>query len=268
MRFLLAILFAVQALANPTFNALLSTTATFVPSDYNSNVGLWIAGRKETGYANSDPVGTANDESGNNRDFTSSGSSRPTFVTGAVNGLPAYDFDGTDDWMSAGDVLDLGTNSMTMMLVIKQQMLGTASINGMVQKSLYLDGVGRWSLAVDDTGIGAFVDDGPGVFTGPATQVTNQFVLITWVAERGATQRLYKNGTLADSDTFSDTATSFNTPSYLLMGAFNNNTDGQTPQAGTYLDCQIAELVIWQAALGTSAREGAEDALMLLYGLP
>jgi hypothetical protein len=49
---------------------------------------------------NSDPVAAWTDISGNGNDATqATGSDQPTYLTGQINGLPAIQFDGTDDFM-------------------------------------------------------------------------------------------------------------------------------------------------------------------------
>lgn len=265
-RLLLILAFALCASANPTFNALL--TAGFSPFNYDSNVGQWIAADQETGYSNGSAVGTANDWSGNNRDFTSSGSSRPTYTTSAVNGLPAFDFDGTDDWMSAGDVLDMGTGSLTLMIVMKKDVVVGAAGQGVVCKSFAGATTGRWWASYDSSNsYGAVEQTGASVVvtTDPTTSTAWHVWTIVW--ERGVTLRIYRDGTLQDSDSFTDNTTNFNTAYYLLLGAYNNGTDGLTPEASTYLDGKVAEFVIWTSALGTTAREGAEDALGAKYGI-
>lgn len=61
---------------------------------------LWYAARLESGLASTDPVVTATDWSRNGNHATqATGSKRPTFVANAINGLPAFRFDPTDDYL-------------------------------------------------------------------------------------------------------------------------------------------------------------------------
>jgi hypothetical protein len=236
---------------------------TFNPSTYDANVGQWCAARLQTGFANSDPVGTYTDSSGNARNFTSSGSSRPTFTTSAVNGLPALNFDGSDDWMSAGDVLDLGTGGMTLMVLCKFDVNSNA---GIVVKSFAGDATGRWALFRESSVNQGLLDEGATSATPSYAATSTAWSLLTLVIERNVSARIYENGVLKNTVAISG-STDFNTAYYLLLGAYNNGTDGLGPIAGYYFNGQVAESVLWREALGTSAREGAEDALGSLYGI-
>lgn len=84
---------------------LLSKSAAF--REYNfagqGTLAAWYAPRKETTYANNDPL-TLNDWSGNGRHATGSGSTRPLYITGVQNGLPSARFDGVDDVLTTASV--------------------------------------------------------------------------------------------------------------------------------------------------------------------
>jgi hypothetical protein len=236
----------------------------FNPATYDANVGQWCAARFQS-FANSDPVGTYTDSSGNARNFTASGSARPTFTTSAVNGLPALDFDGSDDWMSAGDVLDMGTGGLTIMMVFKMD--STGGVKTQLAKSFAGDATGRYYFSHVSGNTDSVLDAGASNLSVSYADTSTSWQLVTIVFERGVSLRIYKNGTLQDSDTLSDNTTNFNTTYALLLGAYNNGTDGLGPDPGSYFDGLIAEHVIWSAALGTSSREGAEDSLGTLYGI-
>lgn len=55
------------------------------------------------GLVDTDPISTWPDSSGNARDYAGSGSTRPLYRTGIVNGHPTVRFDGTDDYMNRVD---------------------------------------------------------------------------------------------------------------------------------------------------------------------
>ena len=75
-------------------------------------MALWLdADQPGVAYENNDPVTEWKDRSGNNNDFTSSGS--PTFKTNQVNGLPAIEFNGSDDFMDASSkVIPIGAKTV------------------------------------------------------------------------------------------------------------------------------------------------------------
>lgn len=70
----------------------------FSPDDI-TNLELWFAADEITGLADTDPVSTWADLSGNGRDLTGTTTTRPLYRTNIQNGLPAVRFDGTDDYM-------------------------------------------------------------------------------------------------------------------------------------------------------------------------
>ena len=63
---------------------------------------LWLDANQITGLNNGDPVATWSDMSGNGNDATQAvGANQPTYRTGRINGLPAVDFDGGNDFLTA-----------------------------------------------------------------------------------------------------------------------------------------------------------------------
>jgi hypothetical protein len=77
-----------------------------------SGMAAWWAARKES-FANNDPVGTATDWTGNGLSLTqTTASAKPTFVTNAKNGQPAFDLDGVDDYLDGSNILNIGTGSI------------------------------------------------------------------------------------------------------------------------------------------------------------
>jgi hypothetical protein len=69
-----------------------------------------------TGFSNNDPVGLVADPTGDGRVLTSSGSARPVFKTGGLNGQPYLLFDGVDDVLST--VLTLNTLSVDRVSIL------------------------------------------------------------------------------------------------------------------------------------------------------
>lgn len=87
----------------------------------DADVDGWWDASQLTGFANGDPVGLLPNigvDAGTG-DFLASGTERPTLVTGvaAMNGLPSLNFDGSNDFMSAGDVYNPGLNPFTVAIV-------------------------------------------------------------------------------------------------------------------------------------------------------
>lgn len=70
--------------------------------------------------ANNDPIATITDSIGGIAAAQSTSGSRPLFKTAVLDGAPAMAFDGTDDFLDAGDDLDLLATSMTWFVVAKK----------------------------------------------------------------------------------------------------------------------------------------------------
>lgn len=77
-----------------------SSTPVTLP-DVSSATRLLDLRASQLALSDGDPVSTWPDASGNGRDFTQSGSSRPTYRAGG--GMPYVEFDGIDDWMIGGN---------------------------------------------------------------------------------------------------------------------------------------------------------------------
>jgi hypothetical protein len=104
---------------------------------------LWLVA-DSLALTNGDPVSTWTDESGNGNDYTQSGSARPSFLTNAVNGKAAVDFDGTDDYLIISD-LDVTSDSVEAFVVYYTDSYvsaaGFALIGGSLDSSSYIMGV-------------------------------------------------------------------------------------------------------------------------------
>lgn len=78
---------------------------------------LWYNAHAEN-YANNDLVGTLTDQSGSSNNSTQSNATlKGTFVTGAINSLPAYSFDGSDDRYSLASAI--ADQDWTVYIVLK-----------------------------------------------------------------------------------------------------------------------------------------------------
>ena len=126
----------------------------WTPADL-PNLALWLDGSDtgtlflDTGatqaITNNGAIARWNDKSGNGRNFTQGTAVNcPTFTTNSINGLSAATFNGSAGFMSAGDTLDMRTNSLTVMSVVKY---ATGTDSGVIiGKTSYRGQEGRWVL--------------------------------------------------------------------------------------------------------------------------
>ena len=88
---------------------------------------------RETKWVDGAKIDVAQDYSINNRDATSTGSSRPTYKTGTMNGLPSALFDGINDYLVSNDVAPpfSGTDKpFSFYIAVKPVATGTDDIIG------------------------------------------------------------------------------------------------------------------------------------------
>jgi hypothetical protein len=93
---------------------------------YYSTTALWLDGSDAgTITLNSGNVSQWNDKSGNGRNFSQAISTQqPAYTANQLNGLPALIFDGTDDFLDGGQVLDL-IGGLTTFMVVRQRAVNT-----------------------------------------------------------------------------------------------------------------------------------------------
>lgn len=91
---------------------------TWSPSDLADLAGWWDP--SELALADGAAVSTLTDKTANGYNLTGAGTTRPVYDTSTpfVSSLPSLHFDGSDDYLSAGDVLDPGAGSFSMFFVM------------------------------------------------------------------------------------------------------------------------------------------------------
>jgi hypothetical protein len=83
-----------------------SAAPAFAPTDI-AGLQLWLKA-DSLSLNDADPVGTWADQSGNARDCTqATAANKPIYKVNIQNGLPCVRFDGTDDYLTGGNILDL-----------------------------------------------------------------------------------------------------------------------------------------------------------------
>jgi hypothetical protein len=87
-----------------------------------ANTALWLDGSDTTTITlNSGNVSQWNDKSGNGRNFSqSTATAQPAYTANQLNGLPALIFDGVDDFLDGGQVLDL-IGGLAIFMVVRQR---------------------------------------------------------------------------------------------------------------------------------------------------
>ncbi len=232
-------------------------TAGACPSgNLNTGLKLWLrADGSVTSRATSSTilVDSWNDESGNGNNVTQSDSTkRPTFVTSTFNGKPAIRFDGINDFLTGGDVLDMNDDEWTIFVVGKSN-----GANGsFVAKSFYGGYVGRYGLLYYGGNLLYIIQDDDDVHNTQISQSSGSYKIFSTERAKDPNQNiLYVNNAPVATTTISNWY-SLNTPLRFLVGAYNNNPDTSETM---FLDGDINEIMIYNRILSTSEKEAIKS---------
>lgn len=236
--------------------------ASFNPTTV-TGMAAWWAARKES-FANNDPVGTATDWTGNGLSLTqATASKKPLFLTGQKNGLPAFSADGVDDFLTGGDILDIGTGSIHFFLVAKYD--SVAADGTLFAKTVAAGSPSRYSGLVLSSHWYAVLEDpggGPRDASGGTPDTT--WHLFEFILDRPNTQwSLWVDGVeIASNATVP--AGNFNSTFRFLLFAYNDATDtGEV----AFMPGKIAEVWCWQRVLTAGERTTLRAGANSLYSI-
>lgn len=220
------------------------------PSDF-AGLSAWWKADAITGLADGGAVSTWNDSSGNGNNAGGSGDARPLYRTNQVNGLPAVDFDGTDDWLNASSAPTHG-NEQTLLAVVRLDAIGSLMmIRGAV-------GGGGISMDVATTGaLGLGISAQAHTVVSGTTMTTGTWYILTGsVSASNDWMRARVNGSQTQA-AWTGTATT----------ARGTRISNDTVNAAGKLNGQIAELISYQALRSDAEILALEDYLATKYGL-
>ncbi len=196
----------------------------------------------------------------------------PTYQANIQNGLPVIRFNGTNQYINFGNVLNLGTNGITVFMVTKYA-INAGNQVGMVGKASYRGNPGRWAFVYDTVaggpngvGVDFFIEDTNQSLTGIVFNPATRFNIFTAVNNRTSFNRIYANGTFGSQQTFTATANNLSNTDPLYVAAYPNNT-GSAPQAGQFMNGDIAEIIVYFSALSDTQRQQVEGYLAWKWGL-
>lgn len=206
-------------------------------------------------------IARVEDVSGNNNHATQGTSgARPTRQIAARGGLDAARFDGTDDFLNAGDVADMLGNPVECYAVFIRNS-GSAGIFG---KSKLGSAAGRWSI-YSYLGNDYFLFSGSGLASSdaPLTTSTSLQLLHGYTPRGNTTVELSRNAASVGSYALTDTGASQNTEYELVIGGYQGSTGTMSPAAdGLFLAGDVLECGKWAATLSDHTRKRAQHAAM------
>jgi hypothetical protein len=244
------------------------------PNNLGSVLALWLDAEDAASITlNGSTVSQWADKSGNARNFSQATvSSQPTYDATVLSGKPALTFDGTSKFMSAGDTLDLRTNDITIMSVVK---FANSTQSGVVlSKTRYAAGAGRYALYRSLTsgmlGVGTqyatFFATRDAISSGAIAQSlysSTNTKLFGGELDRFVSgyARIWEDGINTASAAYDVDAFNLNNSDELWIGAYQNYLGTSPPTGGSYMNGQIAEIVVAQSALSTADRQNLEGYL-------
>jgi len=189
--------------------------------------------------------------------------SKPTVAVG-LNSIPNVTFDG-GDFLSAGNVLNLGTESISIFVV--GAITGTVSDNrSFYAKSLAAVGEARYGIYRVDSVLHSVtvINSEPSDVVSPSNS-GNAFGIYNQVIDRtGGNNTLFIDGTQNATGSFTPSNDNRVNTYRFLVGAYNDFTD-----AGEifYLTGNIAEFIVIRRVLGETERQKIEGYLAWKWGL-
>lgn len=229
----------------------MDTTTTPIP---RSGLIQWLRGGNVT--LSGSNITNWNDISGSGNN-ASNGSNQPTLVTGAVNGLAAANFNGSQ-FLQMPSGYSTFTSGMTAMLVAKPASVSAGARlfelgNGATSDNVIL------SLP-SSTGLTFSTYNGSSGSSATASTGVNlgQFQLLESIYNGSNTATLFQNSSQIA------TGSSMNTLNNLTR---STNYLGQDSAGSNRFNGQIAEVLLWNRALTLSERTAAEGYLLNKYSL-
>lgn len=242
--------------------------AGFSPPDL-ANLVSWIRPEELAGFTNDDPIGTWTAHIGTDWTQATAGA-KPLNKTGSVNGFPAADFDGTDDFLensySANDADD---TAQTWILVFKTDTAAAEQIfywagneagNGFGPEAEICLSFGHASDTLTNL-YASFADGLPPSKSATFTDTTGYFIIVgNWnnLASGTVSSQVVVDGT-------ESSASSAGTNNFATWG--NVTKLGRPGLATRFFNGRIAEAALYKSLLSDADRQLWESYLQAKFGI-
>lgn len=211
------------------------------------------------------------DKSGNGYHATQATSGNAPSRSGTLNGLTTVDFDGVDNWMTCGDVLDLGTDDLTMYVVVKFDAVATGvTAPTVIGKYKATPADGSYLILSEHATtarLRAYYDPGTTTYAGTGAFSDTAGTAVGQIIDRAAGSiTLRVDGATLSTQSFTpDAASNRNTSTHLYLGGLRNPADSGF-LAGYWLNGQIAEVVACLRVITDDERDTLESHLITKWG--
>jgi len=223
-------------------------TKSFSSSSFNKNLAFWIEPSMPNAYKVSDSgIITVTDRAvfdGKKTDVEApSSAGSPVYTSGVINGLPAFYFDGTNDYLQNDSVGILTSKVHTVFFVILADSVASSdTVYGFNNGSSDIEVMNANASSITVTTSGG----SPVLYSG----TVGNLALVGAFTTNGSTFTFYKNGTSSYSSSNS------------TLPAFSNSFYVGREAGGDYFKGYIGELLIYDKALSNSERQEVETYLM------
>ena len=214
--------------------------------------------------ADGDPIGCWKDKSGNNYHATQTdGTFKPLRKNAIQNAKNIIRFDGTNDRLVCGNVMNMGANSLAAFIACKI----TSSVAQIIGKSRANYQEGRWTIYRSSGSIYLLVTTEifPYEYFIGTTDSSTAFRVLGAIYRRNGNSVLRINKTEYGS-TYTPSSTTLNTTNIAEIGAYqtdSGNEGGTSPMAD-----DIGEILVYQAAsISDADRDSIESYLMAKWGV-
>jgi PKD repeat protein len=246
-------------------NNISSQTCKFTIFSSLSVNGFMAWYKADSVHRNGNMVDTVFDCSGNGHIVIQNNNAfKPLFVQsiGQLNDQATLRFDGSNDYMDGGNVLNQGDNSCTIYIIGKSNF-----VNGTyLAKAINGNGSGRYAIYYYASDLTYLYEDNL-IRQLNVTHNIGSYELITAISDRSVSL----NKLFIDFQPIGNTAISSSydmTSNYdFLLGAYNSSTGG-VPPTGLYLDGDISEIMMFNKVLSPPERMSVENYLQCKYAAP
>lgn len=213
-----------------------------------------------------------NDKSGNSNNFTqATGVSQPITGTRTQNGLNVLDFDGTNDFLTGGNILNVGTGGVTMVGVAKLDVAPTTAtpdrLRALFGKGFAGGAAGRYAIfwnATTPSFSVQFQDTAGRTAASDPTTRTDTFVHGLRIV-RGSALTLWRNGSIVATNSTLSGTTSYTPTHPFLVGAYA--ASGGTIYTESYMDGFVGELLVFLRDLTDSEMGAVNTYLTAKWGI-
>lgn len=214
--------------------------------------------------ADGDPVGYWADKSGNGRNvIQTDGTGKPALRTSALNGKSVLSFDGTNDYLNGGDILDMGTNNLTYYAVCKFNQINN-DVSIVVGKSISADSRGRYEIIKESATLISLFQDISVDNAASAFNSTSWVVLSCVITRGNGLNKFFSLSNLIASA--STGSTQNNNVFYPFLVGADSNPQG-VPWTQNCLDGRISEILFYNRAITNTEKTQIDSYLSAKWGI-